>query len=172
MEWPSAEDLLAGPRGRRLCWSLLEPGDYPGWDLVRDGARRGNLTGLSDELAACAARTGLGSAVLQAGQLTLLAALVEPVQTAMYWQEPDDDDHAVRPRAARRPICPVERPLVVGAGPVADPVKPRDRFPASERWDWPWSRTGLERGTRVAGPSRRDQVRGSTRSPPQRTGQV
>jgi hypothetical protein len=44
MEWPRAEDLLAGPRGRRLCWSLLEPGDYPGWDLVWDGAHRGNLT--------------------------------------------------------------------------------------------------------------------------------
>jgi hypothetical protein len=64
MEWPRAEDLLAGPRGRRLCWSLLEPGDYPGWDLVWDGAHRGNLTGLTDELAACVARTDLDSTVV------------------------------------------------------------------------------------------------------------
>jgi len=31
MEWPRAQDLLADPRRRHLCWSLLEPGDYPGW---------------------------------------------------------------------------------------------------------------------------------------------
>jgi hypothetical protein len=95
MEWPRAEDLLAGPRGRRLCWSLLEPGDYPGWDLVWDGAQQGSLTGLTAELAACVARTDLESTVVRADQLTLLAALVEPVQTAMYWQEPDVDDYAL-----------------------------------------------------------------------------
>ena len=146
MGWPRAEDLLAGPRGRRLCWSLLEPGDYPGWDLVRDGAQQGSLTGLTAELAACVARTDLESTVVRADQLTLLAALVEPVQTAMYWQEPDDDDYAlsapvdghrrrsrhlanrdcrgraVSPQAAGRPRCPVDGSLVVGAGPVADPV--------------------------------------------------
>lgn len=108
-----AEDLLAGPRGRRLCWSLLEPGDYPGWDLVRDGARRGDLTGLSDELAACVARTDLGSAVLRAGQLTLLTALVEPVQTAMYWQEPDDDDYALSGREVRDALLPVAQAVTV-----------------------------------------------------------
>jgi hypothetical protein len=72
MEWPRAEDLLAGPRGRRLCWSLLEPGDYPGWDLVWDGAQQGSLTGLTAELATCVARTDLESTVVHADQLTLL----------------------------------------------------------------------------------------------------
>jgi len=33
MGWPdAAEGLLAAPRGRRLCWSLLEPSGYTGWD--------------------------------------------------------------------------------------------------------------------------------------------
>ena len=44
-----------------------------------DGAHRGNLTGLTDELAACVARTDLDSTVVHANQLSLLAALVEPV---------------------------------------------------------------------------------------------
>ena len=88
MKWPRAEDLLACLAGRRLCWSLLDPGDYPGWDLVWDGAQRGNLTGLTDELAACVARTDLDSTVTHADQLSLLAALVEPVQTATYWEDP------------------------------------------------------------------------------------
>jgi hypothetical protein len=107
MEWPRAEDLLAGPRGRRLCWSLLEPGDYPGWDLVWDGAHRGDLTGLTDELAACVGRTDLDSRVVHASQLTLLAALVEPVSTAMYWQEPDDEDHALSAPGVQDVLLPV-----------------------------------------------------------------
>jgi hypothetical protein len=113
MEWPRAEDLLAGPRGRRLCWSLLDPGDYPGWDLVWDGAQRGNLTGLTGELAACVARTDLDSTVVHAGPLTLLAALVEPVETAMYWQEPDDVDHALSARRVRDALLPVAQAVTV-----------------------------------------------------------
>lgn len=125
MEWPRAEDLLAGPRGRRLCWSLLNPGDYPGWDLVWDGAHRGNLTGLTDELAACVARTDLDSTVVHAGPLTLLAALVEPVGTAMYWQEPDDDDYALSAREVRDALLPVAQAVTVApdarwwASPIA-----------------------------------------------------
>jgi hypothetical protein len=75
VEWPRAEDLLAGPRGRRLCWSLLEPGDYPGWDLVWTPRIGENLTGLTAELAACVARTDLDSKVMHADQLTLQAAI-------------------------------------------------------------------------------------------------
>jgi hypothetical protein len=30
MGWPDARDLLAGPHGRRLCWSLLDLGGSPG----------------------------------------------------------------------------------------------------------------------------------------------
>jgi hypothetical protein len=113
MGWPRAEDLLAGPRGRRLCWSLLEPGDFPGWDLVWDGAQRGDLTGLTAELAACVARTDLDSTVVHADQLTLLAALVEPVGTAMYWQEPDDVDHALSAREVRGALLPVAQAVTI-----------------------------------------------------------
>src|ERR1700722_1183675 len=125
MERPRAEDLLAGPRGRRLCWSLLNPGDYPGWELVWDGAHRGNLTGLTDELAACVARTDLDSTVVHAGPLTLLAALVQPVSTAMYWQEPDDDDYALSAQEVRDALLPVAQAVTVApdarwwASPIA-----------------------------------------------------
>ena len=107
MEWPDAENLLAGPRGRRLCWSLLDPGDYPGWDRVWDGANAGDLTGLTDELAACVALTDLDSVVTHADELTLLAALAEPVETAMYWQEPDDEDLALADQTVRDALLPV-----------------------------------------------------------------
>jgi hypothetical protein len=31
------EGLLTGPRGRRLCWSLLDAGNHPGWTLSGAG---------------------------------------------------------------------------------------------------------------------------------------
>jgi hypothetical protein len=80
---PDAEIPLEGPRGRFLCWSLLDPGDYPGWDRLWDGMHTGGLTGLTDELIACVARTDLDSLVTHADELALLAALVRPVETAM-----------------------------------------------------------------------------------------
>src|ERR1035437_3787869 len=112
MEWPDAENLLAGPRGRRLCWSLLDPGDYPGWARVWDGAHAGDLTGLTDELAACVARTDLDSIVAHADELTLLAALVESVETAMYWQEPDDEDLALADQTVRDALLPVSQAVI------------------------------------------------------------
>jgi hypothetical protein len=113
----------------------LEPGDYPGWDLVWDGAHRGNLTGLTDELAACVARTDLYSAVVHAGQLTLLAALVEPVQTAMYWQEPDDDDYALSAREMRDALLPVAQ--AVTRAPEHDGGHLPSRPIASSTWNGP-----------------------------------
>jgi hypothetical protein len=116
MGWPNAEDLLAGPRGRRLCWSLLDPGEYPRWDRVSYGAHTGDLTGLTDELAACVARTDIDSTLAHADQLTLLAALVEPVETARYWQEPDDEDHALSAREVRDVLLPVAQAVTTARG--------------------------------------------------------
>ena len=72
-----------------------------------DGANAGDLTGLTDELAACVALTDLDSVVTHADELTLLAALAEPVETAMYWQEPDDEDLALADQTVRDALLPV-----------------------------------------------------------------
>jgi hypothetical protein len=116
MEWPDAEDLLAGPRGRRLCWALLNPGDCAEWDRVWRGAQGGDLTGLTRELAACVARTGPDSSVGAADELTLLSALVQPVDAAMYWQEPDDEDHALAAQEVRDALGPVARAVATAPG--------------------------------------------------------
>lgn len=45
MGWlDAAEGLLSGPRGRRLCWTLLDAGDHPGWARVRQESIAGGLT--------------------------------------------------------------------------------------------------------------------------------
>ena len=117
MSWPDTEDLLAGPRGRRLCWSLVDPGDHPGWDRVQDAAGAGDLTGLSGELAACVAQTDLASIAAETDETELLAAVGASVDAAMYWQEPDGEDLALASQAVREALLPVAR--AVTAAPAA-----------------------------------------------------
>jgi hypothetical protein len=118
MSWPdAAKDLLTGPRGRRLCWSLLDADGDPAWERVWDGAMAGNLAGLTGELAASVALTDLDAIAATADELVLLAALVQPVETAMYWQEPDDLDQALADPAVWEALLPVAR--AVTAAPAA-----------------------------------------------------
>lgn len=116
MGWPDAESLLEGPRGRRLCWSLIDPGEYPGWDRVWRGADAGDLTGLTDELTASVARTDIESRVTRAGELELLAALAGPVSAAMYWQEPEAEDIALAGPAVREALLPIARAVTAAPG--------------------------------------------------------
>src|SRR5258708_36825054 len=109
MSWPDAEDLLAGPRGRGLCWSVVDPADHPGWDRVQDAAGAGDLTGLPGELAAFVAQTDLASIAAETGEMELLAAVGASVDAAMYWQEPDGEDLALASQAVREALLPVAR---------------------------------------------------------------
>jgi hypothetical protein len=124
MGWPDAGDLLAGPRGRRLCWSLLDAGDGAGWIRVWTGAQAGDLTGMLGELGDCVAHTDLDATVRQASELALLAAFAEPVGRATYWQQPDGVDVALTDPAVRDVLAPVAG--AVTAAPAArwwpDPV--------------------------------------------------
>ena len=153
MGWPDAGDLLAGPRGRRLCWSLLDLGGYPGWTRVWAGAHPGDLTSLLGELDDCVARTDLDATVTQASELALLAALAEPVGRAAYWQEPDEGAGraaAGGPRGNRR----------AGRAVVAEPYR---TGPPAVR--------GVDRRTRLltpAGRRRRGACRLARRHGPRR----
>jgi hypothetical protein len=76
-----------------------------------------------DDLAACAGRTNLDATVTHADDLTLLAALVEPVDVAAYWQQPDDEDHALADPAVRDVLLPVaERAGTTGGESPAGPA--------------------------------------------------
>ncbi|MGO9082992.1 MAG: hypothetical protein ACLQDY_28865 [Streptosporangiaceae bacterium] len=92
MSWPeNPGDLLAGPRGRDLCWRVLE-----------------RAAGGAADLDAVAASTS---------ELALLAPLADAVCAAMYWQEPDAGDRAL----AHAEVAAVLRPVAdaVTAAPAA-----------------------------------------------------
>ncbi|HUC26100.1 MAG TPA: hypothetical protein VMA73_25635 [Streptosporangiaceae bacterium] len=60
MSWPAVpEELLAGPRGRRMCFEVVSPYDAggrleqcPGWHELRFGSARADVPQLAGELAA------------------------------------------------------------------------------------------------------------------------
>ena len=115
MGWPdSADELLAGPRGRRLCWSLVNPRAR---DLVLDGScwlrvGRGEsapAAGLATELAAAVARTDLESIAAATAEVALLVPLAESVDAAMYWQPQDAEDVALTAPEVADALMPVAR---------------------------------------------------------------
>ena len=97
--------LSAGPRGRRMCWSLLR-GQLTGpawWRARSDGAH--DDPGFAGELAAElteALRTTTTARLLDDdSERVLMTGLDEAVSSAMYWQPPDPVDQVLsEPRFA------------------------------------------------------------------------
>lgn len=115
----SGDDLLAGPYGRELCAAIAQeaaPGDV--WVRPTDAEYLDALGAVRpDQVAA-----------LDHGRF--LAALATVVDTAVYWQEPDDD----RERLARPEILEALRP-------IADAVA---AHPATAWWDAPLDRSAQD----------------------------
>ncbi|MGY1812425.1 hypothetical protein [Blastococcus sp. SYSU D00820] len=95
-----AAGLLAGPRGRRLCWELLaERPAAPVWFR-----RPCEEPALAERLADAVAATALPA---RCDADRLLTALAATVDAARYWQGPDDVDSALRDPRVARALVPV-----------------------------------------------------------------
>jgi hypothetical protein len=101
--------LLDGPRGRRLCLSLLDT-TQPLGSLAFYAARS------PAELPALVGAVAEASVPLDAA--SLLDALETAVSTAAYWQPPDETDVMLQHPALRAVLEPVAR-LVAGAAEAA-----------------------------------------------------
>jgi len=113
--WPEDPgSLLTGPRGRRMCWSLVEsvgrparPPIGPAWEQVQLSSRGADSAELAAELGTAVAWADL-DAVAAMSDVALLAAVADSVDTAMYWQPPDAVDQALAHAdvaAALRPVA-------------------------------------------------------------------
>ena len=116
MSWPAdPESLLAGPRGRRLCWALAaEVGGLgqtrgsPAWQLIQSGSLAADPADLASELAAAVNRTDWAALAAGMSDRDLVEPLAESVAWAMFWQQPDNKDQALaRPEVADalRPVA-------------------------------------------------------------------
>lgn len=116
----AAETLLSGPRGRRLCWTLVwnrmaGENPAPAWDRVWEAtAVTGDLSGRVTELASCVALADPAS--MAAGEPALLAALGWVTDTAAYWGEPDTEDRALGHDAVREALLPIAEAITAAPG--------------------------------------------------------
>jgi len=123
----TAEALLAGPRGRRLCWTLLWLGlDDAGrlsadWPLAWEAVTSGDLSGRLGEFAAGVALAD--PAALAGNPVTVFEALGWTVDTAQYWGEPHAEDRALAAPAVREALRPIAVALLAA--------------PASQWWAGP-----------------------------------
>ncbi len=101
---PTAEELLAGPRGRRLCWQMLQTGP------LLQGA---NVDPLTVRRAVKAVVASLRDADMASDQI--FKALRRSVDAAMYWQPPDDDDIRLRDAEVAGMLSPVAEALLHAA---------------------------------------------------------
>jgi hypothetical protein len=103
-----AEDLLTGPRGRRFCLGVLTAARPEIWTLASKSAMAPGDHRLLDELARALRSPDAIAVAESAGGSVLLAGLAEAVNSARYWQEPDETDELL-----------THRPVLTALGPVA-----------------------------------------------------
>jgi len=107
----TAETLLAGPRGRRLCWTLLWHGlahdvrQPDSWIQVWQAVHSGDLSGCLDAFSSCVAWAD--PAALAADPATVFEALGAAVSEARYWQEPDAEDQALAAAEVGEALRPI-----------------------------------------------------------------
>jgi hypothetical protein len=122
MSWPAdPESLLAGPRGRRLCWALVpdvggsgQVRDYPAWQQVLSYSLAADPADLASELAAAVDQTDWAAFMADMSDLDLVEPLAESVTSAMFWQEPDLEDQALAHPEVADTLRPVAQ-AVTGA---------------------------------------------------------
>jgi hypothetical protein len=135
MAWPETpQELLAGPRGRRLCFELVNPWPAqvpvqvaPGWrELSFAGSVEAGPQQLAAELGSLVTAADLRAASAATEETGLLEALRASVDAAKYWQPADECDQVLaRPEVADE------------LGPVALAVT---GLPAAAWWDSPLAR--------------------------------
>jgi hypothetical protein len=114
------EDLLDGPRGRRLCWIAVEQHAYartgrgPFWDVISEPEP------MLTELRRVLRTTDLAEFSTITDDVALLNFVGESVATARYWQDPDEEDRA---------LCHPD--FITELQPVADAIA---AAPASAWW--------------------------------------
>jgi hypothetical protein len=138
MAWAgaTAEDILSGPRGRQICWELIDADrDAEAWTVAWLAFHRGNLADHLTELVAVVEMTDLAAVTATASEVALLPALAMTTQLAAYWQEPDPSDLALEHEVVREALLPLAR--AVSEAPAAawwaTPMAPVSQH----RTEWP-----------------------------------
>lgn len=104
---PISRVLLSGPRGRRMCLSVLAAVDQSLWSLVRHVDMGRAEPDATSRLAEALSAPGLLDIAREADGDSLRAALTESVDAARYWQAPDETDRVLNDARVRDALVPV-----------------------------------------------------------------
>ena len=124
MGWPAdPESLLAGPRGRHVCWQLAAGRGWPAetrlgpaWERVLFSSLGADPADLASELAAAVDQADWHAVVADMSDLDLVEPLAGSVTWAMYWQAPDEVDQALAHPEVAGTLRPVAHVLTGAAG--------------------------------------------------------
>jgi hypothetical protein len=105
------DDLLSGPRGRQFCLGVLTATQPEIWTLAAKAASSPQDQGRASELGEALRSPATVSAAESASGGALLAGLTEAVDTARYWQQPDETDALLAQPAIRMALGPVAHAL-------------------------------------------------------------
>lgn len=115
--WADPAALLAGPRGRRLCWSLLEdrlPGSFR--MSVWPGEARPGPAGVAAVLTRAAGGAGLERLGATSDPTAFLPALAAAVGSVLHWQPPDETDQILADPRVREALVPVAEAVAAAPG--------------------------------------------------------
>jgi hypothetical protein len=136
MSWPAVpEELLAGPRGRHVCFEAVSPYrgrtellQFPAWFSAMYGSGRAELAQLADELAVLVAAADLEAVAGTEADTGLLGYVAEAVTWAKYWQSAQAWEQPLAADEIRIVLEPVARAVTAApaAGWWSEPVG-RDR---------------------------------------------
>ena len=160
MTWPDTPDeLLDGPRGRRLCFELISPWWEDArvratlaWHDLKFGSAEASLSQLAAELAVLVAGADLTAFAAAAEETNLLEPLRSSVDAAMYWQPPDELDRALAEPAVAEALGPVARAVTAWSAAAwwGTPL-PRDKQQFVEALDPEWARAAPDGGPALSG---------------------
>lgn len=158
MTWPDTpEELLDGPRGRRLCFELVSPWwedcqvrATPAWRDLKFGSTEARPPQLAAELAVLVAAADLTAAAAE--ETSLLEPLRSSVDAAKYWQPPEELDQALAEPAVAEALGPVARAVTAWSAAAwwGNPLA-RDKQQFVEALDPEWARSAPDGGPALSG---------------------
>jgi hypothetical protein len=110
--------LLAGPRGRMLCWELIfealpDRGRGDRWTGVWQAIHRGDLSDHLADLEWCVRL--VRSELTDVGDRLMLRVFGRAVGDAAYWQPPSDEDHALAEPGVQAVLTPIAELITTSA---------------------------------------------------------
>ena len=112
MDSLTADQLLIGPRGRRLCYSLIEQTHLESWYRLGIARAKPDAVALKSELASAVSATDLEAVAGWQDPAQFHNALGQTVRSAMYWQPPHDEDRLLELPDLREVLAPVAEAIV------------------------------------------------------------